>query len=623
MNSLQRFLKLGLFRAGVFIANPIITDFLFFLFPLIPGLIISEFFDTLSGQQAAGLNLWTIVTLLIVTEISRITNLGIGALMRVTLKRDLSTLLRVNILRHTLGRPDKYTLPASTGEAIGRLRDDGETVGDFLAFIAEPVALLLAFGVAFWVLAAINVFATFLVFVPLLATAILVNSFGKRLVRYSLANQRAVADVTSWLGEMFRTVLAIKVAGAEHRMIDHFQTLNETRRKAMVANVLLRQGLQSISSNAAELGTGVILLVVAESMRAGTFTIGDFAIYVSYLTWLTKITPQLGTYLTQYKHVDVSVTRLSEFLTNNSADETAKDSALTDSTANSAAKDMLVEHYPIVPQKKSVQNHLETQTTPQLGWPQTFVTPLEKLDVMNLTYRPSGTDKVNDNHHSVSHGLKDISFTLERGTLTVVTGRIGAGKSMLLRALLGLLPRDAGEIYWNGSIIEEPTTFFVPPRIAYTPQVPQLFSATLRENLLLGLSVERAELDHAIQSAVFEKDIDTLEAGLETVIGTRGIKLSGGQLQRAAAARMFVRKPELLVIDDLSSALDVETEKKLWDRLDTESDLTCLAVSNRRTPLMRADQVIVLQNGRTVGRGSLDELLNTCAEMQHLWEYTR
>jgi ABC-type iron transport system FetAB ATPase subunit len=110
----------------------------------------------------------------------------------------------------------------------------------------------------------------------------------------------------------------------------------------------------------------------------------------------------------------------------------------------------------------------------------------------------------------------------------------------------------------------------VPPRVAYTPQVPRLFSETLRDNLLMGLAEGTKgdeQLQAALHQAVLERDIQTLDQGLETMVGPRGVRLSGGQMQRSAAARMFVRDPALLVFDDLSSALDVETERLLWERL--------------------------------------------------------
>ena len=133
----------------------------------------------------------------------------------------------------------------------------------------------------------------------------------------------------------------------------------------------------------------------------------------------------------------------------------------------------------------------------------------------------------------------------------------------------------------------------------------------------------RDSLNAALHAAVLEKDLPTLEHGLDTIVGPRGVRLSGGQAQRTAAARMFVRQAELLVMDDLSSALDVETEQELWERMAQESpegSQTILAVSHRRSVLRRADQIIVLRNGQVEGMGTLSELLEHSAEMQHLWQ---
>jgi len=235
---------------------------------------------------------------------------------------------------------------------------------------------------------------------------------------------------------------------------------------------------------------------------------------------------------------------------------------------------------------------------------------LEQLEVRNLSYC-FPNDQI---------GIKNVNFTIEKNSFTVITGRIGSGKTTLVRSLLGLLPFQDGAILWNGESVEHPSDFFIPPRSAYTGQVPRLFSDTVRNNILLGQEEEKQEMvDEAIYSAVLESDILSLEKGLDTVIGPRGVKLSGGQQQRVAAARMFASQSQLYVFDDLSSALDVETEKTLWNRLFEKKNSTCIAISNRPIALQMAHQIIVMKDGEMIAKGTLDELLETCDEFQQIY----
>src|SRR5690606_35790458 len=165
---------------------------------------------------------------------------------------------------------------------------------------------------------------------------------------------------------------------------------------------------------------------------------------------------------------------------------------------------------------------------PELPETETVVEPLEVLEVRNLSHWfPDGEG-----------GIEGVDFTVRRGSFTVVTGRIGSGKSTLVRALLGLVPAE-GEVYWNGELVEDRASFFVPPRSAYTAQVPWLFSESLADNIALGQRVARERLREAVELAVLEPDLARLEMGVDTMVGARGVKLSGGQVQRSATARML------------------------------------------------------------------------------------
>lgn len=287
----------------------------------IVALIIRAFFDALSGEAPAGFNIESLAAILIATEVSRgllgfLSTAGMTSFLHHT-----DVLLKKNLFNHILNRPGAQAIPQSPGEAVSRFRDDATEIAailtyEFPVFVSQGV-----FGlVAFVVMLSINVPLTLFVVVPLAIVMAVSQQVEKRVIRYREASRQALGQVTGFIGELFGSVQAVKLAAAEDRVLNHFDQLNQERQTTALKDSLFDRVLGMIFENMTNIGTAIILLSAGQLMQSGDFTVGDFSLFVYYLNYIGLMTNIVGIWRARYRQTEVSFGRLKALVSDKNAD---------------------------------------------------------------------------------------------------------------------------------------------------------------------------------------------------------------------------------------------------------------------------------------------------------------
>ncbi|MFA9445507.1 ATP-binding cassette domain-containing protein [Egicoccus sp. AB-alg6-2] len=523
---------------------------LFILAPLAVGVVLERLFDAL-GDGGPALLLLAAVTGI---EVTRALSLPLVGWLFEPFWGHTETVLRTNVLRAQLHPDPERRGPAITDAAAAMplFRDDPEHVARATDYWLTLVATGGIAMVALAVIARIDVLVAVAVAVPLLLA-----SCGGYLiapmVRRRRADDRAVTgEVTGFMGEVFGAVTTVTTSGAAPALLRHLARLCERRRVTAVRDRVAGQLLPAVGEAAGDLALAAGLLAAA-LVVGDELTAGQVALLAAYAHLLAGVPRHWAGWLTVRRHADVSVDRLRGAVADRDVE------ALIAPIGPVPLAPPPVERHPLPPSPSA-----------------------PRLQLVGLvTCAPDG------------QVLGPFDLDVPAGGFAVVTGRVGTGKSTLVRAVLGLAPQLAGEIRWDGVRVDA-SRWMTPPRAAYVAQVPTLFSETLDDNLRLGWDLGEDDLQRALDAAAARDLVAELEHGLRTRLGPRGIRLSGGQAHRVAAARALVAGSALVVADDLSAALDAETEAALLDRILGDRARTMLVVSHRPSVLERADVVLEL-----------------------------
>lgn len=540
---------------------------LFLSLPVLNGWMLGRGFSALRAGEMDRVYRYAIAVA--VGEVARMATIHGAALAWTELWVHMQSLLRANMLEAQLasGGPLAGRPVSSAGEALTHFRDDTEDVVLLVDGVVDLTAGLVFTTLAAMVLGSTNAPATVALLLPLAGVVVVTRVLERRIKAYRAADRAAAAAVSGLLGDVLGAVTTIKVNHAATSVLARLRVLVDRRRHTAVRDRVLEEAVWAFSDGATGIGLGLVLLVTASGLASGDVSVGQLAVFAAYLGWLSFLPRMIGRMIARRQQVKVAIGRMSGLVAGGRPEQIVRRRLL-----------------PISP-----RDHLEREEPAPVER-----VPLQRFDVSGL----SAT-------YSTGAGLTGVELSIRRGMFVVVTGPIGSGKTTMLRALLGLAHEAevTGSFRWNGEEIADRAAFLVPPHAAFCPQVPQLISDSLADNIALGgvdLGVlAEGDVDRAMVDAIVAEDVAAMAQGTRTMVGPRGLRLSGGQRQRVAAARALVHRPELVVFDDVSSALDVETEVRLWERL-AAAGMTVVAVSHREVALQRADLIVRLDAGRVV-----------------------
>lgn len=564
------------FNPGIYILNVFFWS-LFIFSPLATGLLTKQIFDSIERSNVSFSYLWGLIAIWGGFVLLRSFLYFLASISHIYLDYYSTGLLRRNLFVQTLRSVSRLNVPGSLGEILNHFRDDVNICARLVGNSMLIPGCILFSMISFATLYSINNLVAIWVFTPLVIITISLNILKVKLQEYRSQNRQATSEVSGFIGEIFGSIQTIILGSAEERVAAKLKDLSNNRRKKIIKDVLLSKLIETFFSNINLIGTGILIIVAAEGLKNGSFSIGDFVIFTYLLPFITEVIDTIGLFLARAKITSVSLQRISKLLPQASPKE-------------------ILAHYPLSPEKhQDVAGHLNSS-----------LETLETLSLKNISYR----------YPNSQNGVSNINLDVKRGQTVVITGRTGAGKTTLLKVIIGALKFKQGFYYWNSRPIKNQIMELGAPNIAYSPQTPVLFNGTLKENILLGIGDKH--LDRSLDLAVLKEDIVKMPDQMNTVIGSKGVKLSGGQIQRTSLARMFARNADLLVVDDVSSAIDSHTEIELWENL-SKLDKTIIVASQNKEAFRKADKIIVLKEGKIAAEGGLEELLSSSEEMQYLW----
>ncbi|MGC6507437.1 MAG: ABC transporter ATP-binding protein [Myxococcota bacterium] len=530
--------------------------------------------DHLSDGQALPhvINIaWMGLAVIVVRTLSRILFFNPG--------RDIEFHIRQDLFKQLLLLQPKFYANQIRGDIISRASNDITWTRIMVGFGGLQLAnVAFALSLTGWKMLDISTDLTIAALVPMLVGFAIVNVIIRKLYPLMKKNQEQLAEISAHVLDSFQGVATIQGFVAERVFEGQFLEKNNRWRSTFMNLAILRALFSPLIAFA---GGGALLAIIwigaPLAAEGKELTIGDLAAFIALVATLVPYMRSIGWMLSVWQRGRAALERIFE----------------------------IIETDPDLPEGSNPKSY------------QGGKGPAFKLNHLSFTYP-------DDPEHLV---LRDISLDIESGSTVGIFGRTGSGKSTLLKLLARLHSAPKGQLFVDGVELRDIDIYAWRRVLSIAPQRPFLFSDSIRLNIAMEDSPENSEVDRAVELASLQQDLTAMPEGLETIVGERGIMLSGGQRQRVALARALYHKGDLILLDDVLSAVDHENESRLVKTLNQlqgdRGKPTCIIVSNRISAFRYAQKIVVLDDGKVVAQGTHAELISQAGPYRDAWHAQR
>ncbi len=477
--------------------------------------------------------------------------------LMIGVSRRIEYRLREDVFEHLERLPLSFFQANRTGDLMSRATNDLSSVrmllGPGIMYSANTI-LITTFSIVLMI--SIDWKLTIVALIPLPFVSFGVRQFGSRIHRLSEESQSRLAGLSARVQESLSGIRVVKVFVQEEHENEEFDRLNRHLKDKNMDLIRVTSLFFPTMQFTIGFATVIVLWFGGRQVIQGAISMGDFVAFTVYLGMLAFPMIAMGWVINLLERGRASMKRLNYILDT----------------------------------KPDIEDGPESLDLDVQG----------EIEFRNLNFAYNGVPV-----------LRDVSLRIPQGKTLAVVGATGSGKSTLAQLIPRLYNAPPGTLFIDGVPIERIRLGRLRKAIGFIPQDTFLFGETVFENIAFGVdTASQEEVEEAAHISNIYKDIDSFPKGFETMVGERGITLSGGQKQRTAISRAVVRNPKILILDDSLSSVDTHTEEQILGELrQVMRDRTSILISHRVSTVKDADEIVVLEDGRIVERGSHDELL--------------